>query len=176
MSRFGFFLAASLLGAMAMAATPAAESAPLSPRTWELFGSAALEAGAGSTLDVDGGAGYFVSPVDELGGRLGLHLDGIQRLRVGPFYQHHFAADAATIVPYVGAGTDLVYDYIRAQGGRNPQPASHDFSLDLAGVAGLKIFAQARWALIVELALRWRGVAEANDFVMGLTAGLAGYL
>jgi hypothetical protein len=167
------------LMALLVVASPAnaardAARAPIDRGTWELFGTAQLSAGNGTTFSTDSGAGYFLARQHQVGGAVDLVLNGVDQVQLAPFYRFHFDL-GGSVVPYLGGQAGLAWVHIDGGGGRNAQADSDDLYFLVQGMAGLKLLGGAPWSLLVQLAVG-HYFGRGTDPYLQLFAGFSVYL
>ncbi len=145
---------------------------PFATGTWELFGTGALTLSP-TAFDVEAGAGYFLAPPHEVGGVLGLHVDGVEQYLLAPFYRFHLYLNSSSVVPYLGAMGGITI-LSPPGGGPKAQGGNTDTNAFIQGMGGLKLMGSPRWSLLVDAALRYDFDAEDLTFI--LFAGFSVYL
>lgn len=101
-----------------------------------------LESESGTTLELEGGYGYFVVDFGEIGlrGRL-LMSESLKSYRLGGFGEYHFDVGFIS-VPFMGGGLGLVMS--------DPEEGKNKTALYLNGVAGVKIYLLENVALAIQ--------------------------
>jgi opacity protein-like surface antigen len=166
----------SSLATPARAQEEAQAQAVIPAGTWEIFGTAELSSGNGTTFAVDAGTGYFLSEMHQIGGKLDLVLANADALGLLPFYRFHLPLSLDWLVPYAEAGAGLLFEHQPEGGNRNnPQPAQDDVYFILEGALGAKLMGSPRWSLLVQLGLS-HAFGRGTDPTVSIFSGFSVYL
>jgi hypothetical protein len=177
LSTVALLAAASSAPAVA-SARGAAEVAPAIPGgSWEIFGTTELSAGNGTRFAIDGGTGYFFTPMHQVGGELQLVLDNADTLELLPFYRFHLPIDSRWLVPFGGVTAGVLYQSQPGpQGGRNAGTGgTSNTYFEVGAVVGAKLMGGTHWAAVVQIGLR-HAFDSGTDPTVTISAGLAVYL